>query len=137
MPIIGWYVGYQVSDYVTTFDHWIAFILLFYIGSKMIYESSKEDEEKNGYNPSKGSKLILLSIATSIDALAVGLSLAFLKVEIFTPSLLIGIITATFSFLGVKIGRKFGKRYSQKAELLGGLILIGIGIKILIEHLSN
>lgn len=135
MPVIGWYIGFQISDYVTAVDHWIAFGLLSFIGIKMIKESFERNEKDRNFNPSKGSQLIILSIATSIDALAVGLSLAFLKVEIFTPSIIIGIITASLSLVGVKIGRKFGKKYSQKAELLGGLILIGIGVKILIEHL--
>jgi putative Mn2+ efflux pump MntP len=136
MPVIGWFIGYQISEYVTFIDHWIAFGLLFLIGAKMIKETFEKSEEKKNFNPSKGSQLILLSIATSIDALAVGLSLAFLNVDIFIPSLSIGIITASLSFIGIKIGRKFGKKYSKQAEFIGGLILIGIGIKILFEHLT-
>lgn len=136
MPIIGWFIGYQISDYLTSLDHWIAFCLLFYIGAKMIWESFKEDDVRKDYNPSKGSQLILLSIATSIDALAVGLSLAFLRIEIFTPALFIGIITASLSLIGIKIGKQFGKKFAGKAEFAGGLILIGIGSKILIEHLT-
>lgn len=138
MPIIGWFIGYQISEYVVSTDHWIAFGLLSYIGISMIIASFKKDEQsQKEYNPSKGPQLIMLSFATSIDALAIGLSLALLKVEILTPALFIGIITGALSYIGVRIGKQFGKKYSQKAELIGGIILIAIGIKILIEHLTT
>ncbi|OGU59248.1 MAG: hypothetical protein A2X64_01780 [Ignavibacteria bacterium GWF2_33_9] len=134
MPIIGWFVGSLISNLLESVDHWIAFGLLVYIGYKMIRDTFIKDKEEKLFDPSKGAQLILLSIATSIDALAVGLSLALLNVEILTPAIIIGIITSTLSYVGIKIGKQFGKKYAVRAEFIGGLILIGIGLKILIEH---
>lgn len=132
MPLIGYVLGIQFSQSITNFDHWIAFILLSYIGINMIKES-KEDETQN---QSFGFKtMIPLAIASSIDALAVGITFAFLNVNIINAVIFIGITTFIFSFFGVKIGNVFGSKYKSKAELCGGIILILMGVKILIEHL--
>jgi putative Mn2+ efflux pump MntP len=137
MPLIGWLVGSRFSSYITQFDHWIAFILLVLIGGNMIRESLQEDEEEEEQEDRLDYKeLFLLAIATSIDALAVGITFAFLQVEIISSVLLIGIITFVISFAGVIIGNIFGSRFKNKAEILGGIILILIGIKILLEHLN-
>ena len=135
MPVIGWLAGIGLRDFIAGFDHWIAFGLLCIIGCKMIYESFRLDTTENKIDPLNIYVLLILSIATSIDALAVGLSLSFLKVAIALPAIIIGIITFLLSFLGVYIGDKIGHFFERKIELIGGLILIGIGIKILIEHL--
>ncbi len=135
MPIIGWLSGISLRSIISGVDHWIAFGLLSIIGCKMIYESFKLESDKGKINPQNIYVLFILSIATSIDALAVGLSLSFLKVAIILPAIIIGIVTFLLSFLGVYIGNKVGHFFERKIEIIGGLILIGIGIKILIEHL--
>jgi len=134
MPLIGWLAGLRLTDFISGFDHWVAFGLLSLIGGKMIYESTKIGDNKEIRSLNLFA-LFLLSIATSIDALAVGLSFAFLKISIATPIVVIGIVTFILSFLGVLVGNKLGHFFENKMEFLGGLILIGIGIKILIEHL--
>jgi putative Mn2+ efflux pump MntP len=134
MPIIGWLTGISIIDFISAFDHWIAFGLLTFIGIRMIYESIKTESKKIVYSSSI-SVLFMLSIATSIDALAVGLSYSFLEVTIVTPAIIIGVITFSLSFVGVYIGKRFGSIF-EKIGLLGGLILIGIGIKILSEHIG-
>ena len=134
MPIIGWIVGLSIIDLISGFDHWIAFGLLTFIGVRMIYESVIK-ESKKVVSSSSFRVLIILSLATSIDALAVGLSLSFLETSITTPAFIIGIITFSLSFLGVFIGKKFGS-YFEKIGVLGGIILIVIGLRILIEHLG-
>lgn len=136
MPVIGWLAGYSLRSFIASFDHWIAFGLLGFIGLKMIYESTKMDGESDPRDPLNVAVLLMLSVATSIDALAVGLSLSILDVLIITPALIIGIITFLLSLLGVYIGDRFGHFFEKKIEFAGGLILIGIGIKILIEHLA-
>lgn len=134
MPLIGYFVGISFADLVTDVDHWIAFVLLAFIGGKMIKEACQKDDE-NEHNPDFSFKtMFLLAIATSIDALAVGVSFAFLRVDIWTSILLIGLMTGAFSALGVFLGHMFGSRFKSKAEFLGGLILVAIGIKILLEH---
>ena len=140
MPLIGWVLGKQFEQYITSIDHWIAFGLLLLIGGKMIWEVFKEDEEE-GCSCACAVKfdlkeLFILAIATSIDALAVGITFAFLKLNIWMPISLIGVITFGLSIVGVMIGNKFGERYKSKAELAGGIILILIGLKILLEHLG-
>jgi len=135
MPIIGWLAGLSVMEVISGFDHWIAFGLLGFIGCRMIYESIKIDPNKKEINYLSVYVLLMLSIATSIDALAVGLSFAFLRFSIVTPITVIGIVTFLLSFLGVFAGNRFGKFFGKKIATLGGLILVGIGIKILVEHL--
>ncbi len=135
MPLIGWLLGANFKDYIVDFDHWIAFVLLAFIGGKMVYESFKneEDDECDKFDI---KELFLLAIATSIDALAVGITFAFLHVNILSAITIIGITTFILAAVGVFIGHKFGAVYKSKAELAGGLILIFIGLKILLEHLG-
>lgn len=132
MTWLGWAMGIHFSSYITSFDHWIAFILLGYLGGKMIYESFKQEE--NSPISFSNKMLLTLGIATSIDALAVGVSMAFLKTDIWFPASVIAFTTFFLSFTGVLCGFRFGRIKGLKVELLGGLILIAIGIKILIEH---
>ncbi|MBR6627866.1 MAG: manganese efflux pump [Lachnospiraceae bacterium] len=133
MPLLGYLLGRQFKAYIETFDHWVAFILLSLIGVSMLREAfSKEDEEANDSLDIK--TMLLLAIATSIDALAVGITFAFLKVDILPAVSLIGVITFILSVAGVKVGNLFGTRYKSKAEICGGIILIIIGLKILLEH---
>ncbi len=137
MPALGWLAARSLSSLLTHIDHWLAFILLSSIGGRMIYESRKEREDKKMMNPLKLYILLVLSVATSIDALAVGITFAFLNVTIITPVAIIGIVTFSLSFVGVYIGNRMGHFFERKIEVLGGLILIGIGLKILIQHLSE
>ena len=133
MPLIGYFAGVHFADVVSSVDHWIAFILLGFIGANMIKESLSREEE---YHDSDFSfkTMLTMAVATSIDALAVGVSLAFLRVRIWMAVLVIGLMTALFSIAGVKIGNVFGSRYKSLAEMVGGAILVLMGIKILIEH---
>lgn len=133
MPLIGWLLGRQFEELIKSIDHWIAFGLLVLIGANMIRESFGKDEEVNDSFSFK--TMLPLAIATSIDALAVGVTFAFLEVQIVPAILLIGVTTFAISAAGVKIGNVFGAKYKSKAELAGGIILILLGIKILIEHL--
>lgn len=135
MPTIGYLLGTSFESYVTAIDHWIAFVLLALIGANMIKEAlSKEDEETNDSVDVK--TMFLLAIATSIDALAVGVTYAFLQVQIVPAVTFIGVITFCLSVTGVKIGNVFGLKYKSKAEITGGVILILMGTKILLEHLG-
>ncbi len=136
MPLIGFYLGVSFAGFVESVDHWIAFILLGIIGGNMLKESFGKDEDLN-VDPDFSSRTMLaMAVATSIDALAVGVSFAFLNVDIWKAVLFIGVTTGLFSAAGVYIGNMFGSRYKSKAEFTGGFILIVMGIKILIEHLS-
>jgi putative Mn2+ efflux pump MntP len=135
MPIIGYLAGLSIRGFLESFDHWIAFVLLAFIGAKMIYEAFVMDDDQKPMNPQNLLLLFTLAVATSIDALAVGLSLSFLKVDILQPAVIIGLITLGLSFMGVLIGQRLGHLFEKKIEILGGLILIGIGVKILCEHL--
>lgn len=137
MPFLGWALGKQFEKYITSVDHWIAFVLLGFIGGKMIYEAltEKEETQESAVREILDLKEILvLSVATSIDALAVGITFAFLTVNIASSVTLIGLTTFVISFAGFVIGNKFGAKYQNKAELLGGIILVLIGFKILLEH---
>lgn len=137
MPLLGWLLGKQFEKYITAVDHWIAFALLAIIGGKMIYDSFKKDEddksEKDIFNV---KELFFMAVATSIDALAVGITFAFLSVNIWSSITIIGLTTFALSAIGVLIGHKFGAKYKNKAELAGGVILVLIGLKILLEHLG-
>ncbi len=135
MPLIGYFLGSQFKDKITGFSHWIAFILLLFIGLNMIKEALSKDEEKPDSSLSFKS-MLLLAIATSIDALAVGISLAFLNVNIVFAVSCIGIVTFIISAFGLKIGSVFGTKYKSKAEIAGGIILIILGTKILLEHFN-
>lgn len=133
MPLLGYYVGIHFSDLVSSVDHWIAFVLLAIIGLGMIKES--RDKDCDDMDPDFSFRTMLaMAVATSIDALAIGVSLAFLKVDIWMSVLIIGITTGLFSMLGINIGNVFGSRYKSTAELIGGIILVVMGVKILVEH---
>lgn len=134
MPLVGYCLGASFASVVADFDHWIAFVLLGLIGVNMIREACSDDEN---VNPDFSIKtMFIMAVATSIDALAIGISFAFLGVNIVTSAVVIGITTFAFSVVGLKIGNIFGCRYKSKAEIAGGIILICIGVKILVEHLS-
>ncbi|MGC9325578.1 MAG: manganese efflux pump MntP family protein [Desulfomonilia bacterium] len=135
MPVIGYLSGLSVRHYLEEIDHWIAFGLLLGIGCKMIYESVFLDDAEKKPDPTNLIVLIGLSVATSIDALAVGISLSLIKIEIIVPAVIIGLITFSLSLLGIYLGKQLGHLFERKIEVLGGLILIGIGVKILLEHL--
>ena len=134
MPVIGWLLGRQFESLIKSIDHWIAFALLVLIGANMIREAVKNEEEN--LNDSFSPKTMLpLAVATSIDALAVGVTFAFLDVSIVPAVSMIGATTFILSAVGVKIGNVFGAKYKSKAELVGGIVLVAMGVKILIEHL--
>lgn len=135
MPTIGFFLGSTFEQYITAFDHWVAFVLLSAIGAGMIKESLSK-EESNGNDSFSFKTMLLLALATSIDALAVGITFAFLQVNMYIALPLIGGVTFLLSFAGVKLGHAFGAKYKSKAECLGGLVLILIGLKILLEHLG-
>ena len=135
MPIIGYFLGVQFQDKIAAFDHWVAFVLLGFIGINMIRESLDNNEDDAGSSKCLDFKnMCILSIATSIDALAVGITFAFLQVNILPAASFIGFITFALSMVGVKIGNVFGTKYKSKAEFAGGLILVFMGLKILLEH---
>jgi putative Mn2+ efflux pump MntP len=136
MPFLGWFAGKQVATQISDYDHWIAFGLLAVLGLKMIVESFKKEEQKTGVNPLKITILLGMAVATSIDALVVGVSFAFLEMKIYLSVLIIGIVTFLVSMIGMLFGKSAGGRFGRKMEIIGGLILIGIGIKILLEHLQ-
>ncbi|HBM81398.1 MAG TPA: hypothetical protein DD426_11295 [Clostridiaceae bacterium] len=136
MPLIGWLLGKQFEMYITSIDHWIAFGLLSFIGGKAIYDVFNDDGcSRNGCDRLDMKELLILSIATSIDALAVGITFAFLKISIIPAVSLIGMTTFILSLVGVGIGHRFGVKFKSRSELAGGIVLILIGLKILIEHL--
>ena len=135
MPAIGYILGAQFQEAIASIDHWIAFVLLALIGGNMIHEALDNDEEEADASLDVKT-MFLLAVATSIDALAIGITFAFLKVNIIPAVCFIGIVTFIISFAGVKIGNVFGARYKNKAEIVGGVILILLGLKVLLEHLG-
>ena len=137
MPVIGWMAGLSVRAYIERFDHWVAFGLLVFVGGHMIKEAvHKDDDDTPRTDPTKGLTLVMLSIATSIDALAVGLSISLLNVSIWTPVLIIGIVAGLFTIVGLQLGKRVGaaERVSHYAEITGGVVLFAIGVNILREH---
>lgn len=139
MPLIGWALGSQLADLITPIDHWIAFALLAFVGGKMLWDAFHEDDGEDG--EAKDAKLdlkelLMLAIATSIDALAVGITFAFLQVAIVLSVIIIGVTTFVLSFVGVAVGHFFGARFEKPATIAGGVVLILIGAKILLEHLG-
>lgn len=134
MPLLGYLFGHLFKDVILSIDHWIAFLLLSIIGGKMVYEYFQKEDEDN-LEIIDVKKIILLGIATSIDALAVGVTFAFLNINIWSSIAIIGITTFIISFIGSYLGQKIGLLIGKKGELFGGIVLIGIGLKILIEHL--
>lgn len=136
MPVIGWLAGTVVYKYIAVFDHWIAFGLLAFVGGKMIYGAlSPGESERAASDPTRGWDLIILSVATSIDALAVGLSIGMLGGVILLPAVIIGLVAAALTVIGMMLGGKIGGLWGKKVEVIGGLVLIAIGIRIVVEHL--
>ncbi len=141
MPLVGWALGTQFADLITPVDHWIAFALLAIIGGKMLYEALRGDDDEAADASAEGERLdvkelVMLAVATSIDALAVGITFAFLGVNIVEACVLIGVTTFVLSFIGVAVGNQFGARFEKPATIVGGIVLILIGAKILLEHLG-
>ncbi|MBA2879806.1 putative Mn2+ efflux pump MntP [Desulfosalsimonas propionicica] len=135
MPVLGWYAGSRVAHLVSAVDHWVAFGLLMFVGLRMIRGSLENPSEQIKKDPSRGLTLVVLSVATSIDALAVGFSLAMMNVGIWYPSIMIGVITSAMSLAGIRLGRVFGRRFGPRMEMTGGIILVAIGTRILIADL--
>ncbi|MBI5402285.1 MAG: manganese efflux pump [Ignavibacteriae bacterium] len=137
MPIFGWFLGSGIQKYIEDYDHWLVLILLSYVGIKMIKSGLENYPDVGKSDLSKGMKLVMVSVATSIDALAVGISIAMLQTDIWYPSMIIGIITAGLSVAGVRLGNKLGSEFGKRMEIIGGIILILIGIRILITHIAS
>ena len=135
MPVVGWVAGTGIARLVSAWDHWIAFALLVLVGAHMIYAGCHPDLQPALRDPSRGWSLVMLSVATSIDAFAVGLSLAMLRVSIWYPSVVIGVVALTISVIGFQFGTRLGARFGRRMEILGGAILILIGLRILAAHL--
>lgn len=135
MPLIGYVLGAGLADVIAPIDHWIAFVLLLLIGAKMLWEAFRAGADEASAGRIKKRELATLGFATSIDALAVGLSFAFLNVDVLPAVALIGFVTAAITYVGILLGHRVGVRYQKPAEIIGGLVLIGIGTKILLEHL--
>lgn len=134
MPIAGWLVGIAVQQWISAYDHWIAFVLLAVVGGRMILEAFDEKKDKAVSDPTKGFTMVMLSIATSIDALAVGLSLAMLGVSVWRPAAVIGVVAGVLTVIGMLLGRRLGDNWGKRVEVCGGLVLCIIGLKILLEH---
>lgn len=137
MPVLGWLAGQSLAGYISQWDHWVAFALLAVIGGKMLWESRSEKEPENRSDPTLGLMIITLSVATSIDALAVGFSMAFLGISIWIPSVVIGAVAAAMTVIGMRFGSRIGRKGGRWAQVLGGVVLMGIGIRILVLHLSG
>jgi putative Mn2+ efflux pump MntP len=135
MPVIGWLAGQTVVRFVSAWDHWIAFALLVLIGGRMIREALSGGEKADDRDPTRGLSLVMLSIATSIDALAVGFSLSVIGVSIWFPAFIIGLVAGALTVIGMLVGRRMGDRWGPRVEILGGVVLIMIGTRILCEHL--
>ncbi len=139
MPVIGWLAGVGVLSRLAAWDHWIAFALLAAVGLHMIHEALADPEEgrQASPDPSRGWTLVMLSVATSIDALAAGMSLALLDIEVWIPALVIGLVTAAFAWCGVLLGGRIGAAWGRRAAVGGGLVLLAIGLRILLSHLAG
>jgi len=136
MPVAGWFLGVGFVSYFKAFDHWIAFGLLLFVGGRMILSGLDKSEDPIKKDPSRGMTMVMLSVATSIDALAIGLSLAMLDINIWYPSVMIGVITAGMSLCAIAIGKRLGVLFGKRMEIVGGLILVFIGTRILISQLA-
>lgn len=132
LPVLGWFMGTGLVAHVTTFSHWIAFGLLAFVGGRMVKSGLDHEAETHTKDPSRGMTMVLLSLAVSIDALAVGLSFAMLKVAVFWPAVIIGLVTALISLVAIRLGKRLGALFGKRMELVGGLVLLGIGVKILL-----
>jgi manganese efflux pump family protein len=136
MPVIGWAAGSGIAPLISAFDHWIAFVLLAGIAVRMIHSAATSRPGESRQDPSRGMKLVALSVATSIDALAVGLSLGFLELDIWWPSVAIGLITGSVCVVAIVMGSRLHVRFGRTAELFGGVVLIGVAVRILVVHLG-
>ena len=134
MPLLGWWTGLWISRWFEQFDHWIAFVLLTFVGIRMLRSALYPEEVRLQKNPTRGSMLVVLSVATSVDAYAVGFSLALVRISIWYPSLVIGIVTGLTSYLGIRLGERFSRFLGRTAEAAGGLVLLLVGLKILFPH---
>ncbi len=134
MPVVGWWLGETIEPLVRNYAHWVSFGLLAFVGGRMIFSALRSEEQQQVQDPSRGWTLVLLSIAVSIDALAVGLSLGVLGVVVWYPAIIIGVVTSLLSLVGLRLGGVLGDRFGKPIEILGGLVLIGIGLQILIRH---
>ncbi len=137
MPIVGWLAGGQVADYIGEYDHWAAFALLSYVGGRMLWEARREKDASISRDPTRGLTLVALSVATSIDALAVGLSMALVGVTVWIPSVVIGLVAAAMTALGLKLSNRIGPRWGRWSEAGGGIVLLLIGLKVLLGHLAQ
>ncbi|HUU01827.1 MAG TPA: manganese efflux pump MntP family protein [Myxococcota bacterium] len=135
MPVIGWYAGIGVAGTIAAYDHWVAFGLLALVGIRMIVSGTDSRKNSHSRDPSRGLTLLVLSVATSIDALAVGLSLAMIRVNIWYPSIVIGLVTACLSIVGLRLGGRLGVRFGKRMEIAGGGLLVLIGMRILLAHI--
>lgn len=134
MPIGGWLIGMAVQKWISAYDHWIAFALLAFVGGRMILEAFDDNKGKAASDPTRGLTMVILSVATSIDALAVGLSLAMLRVSVWGPAAVIGVVAGVLTVFGMLLGRRLGGNWGKRVEVCGGLVLFIIGLKILLEH---
>ena len=135
MPVLGWLAGATIERYISAYDHWIAFGLLAFVGGRMVSSGFRPEERSQKNDPSRGWTLVLLSIAVSIDALAIGLSLGLIGVTIWIPAVVIGVVTGLVSWLGLRLGNKLGDTFGKRMEIVGGIILILLGLRILLAHL--
>lgn len=136
MPVIGWLAGSSVERYIAPFDHWVAFALLAFVGARMIRSGLDPNGEPRAADPSRGGTLIMLAVATSIDALAIGLSLAVLRVDIIYPAVVIGLVAAGLSLVGLMTGNRLGRTFGKRMEVAGGLVLIAIGLRVVLSHIT-
>jgi putative Mn2+ efflux pump MntP len=134
MPVIGWVAGSTVASYISAVDHWIAFGLLAFVGGRMIRAGLNPHADSYSRDPSRGLTMVMLSVATSLDALAIGLSLALLRVSIWYPASVIGIVTAALSFIGLQLGCRFSEKFGKRMEIVGGVVLVLIGLRIAVTH---
>lgn len=136
MALLGWLIGRSIEPIIADYDHWVAFVLLAYVGGRMFRLGFRGEIESNSEDPSKGMMLVMMSVGTSIDALAIGMSLALSGSQILWPSLIIGFVAAAMTFVGLKIGHGLGVRFGRQVQLFGGLVLILIGVRVVLSHLT-
>jgi len=137
MPVLGWLAGSRLADLIGAYDHWAAFGLLAFVGGKMVLQSRREEHEAARSDPTRGLSLVALSVATSLDALAVGLSMALLGVSVWVPAVVIGLVAAALTAVGIIFGSRLGPRWGRRAELIGGCVLLAIGVRIVVSHLAG
>ncbi len=137
MPLLGWLAGTTIVSYIASYDHWVAFALLAFVGGRMVRSGFSPEDEKRQADPSRGWTLVLLSIAVSIDALAIGFSIGLMHVSIWYPAVVIGIVTGLMSWLGLAVGNRLSQKFGQRMEIIGGIVLLLIGARILIMHLTG